>query len=346
MKNPTRVLLLFGLFWSAITLAFDVFTVRSLFGQWRSTHFVATDGRILSSEVTTNHGSDSTTYGAKVNYEYRVEGRRYASSRVRFGQMSDSGGAWARQAVRDNPAGATRTVYYDPAHPAEAVLQTGVGGQDLFLALFLSPFNAVMLGIWWMAVNSLRPAPPFGGATIRAEAGEIRVRFAQAAPLAVALGAFGLVTFLALFALAIPFGFSPPRGLTVFAWLMALIGAAWAFAWQRRKDRQFKPDLIVSPERGTLTRTRAPNLQTSTPKSWSEWKAARDTPITVPLERIRSVEIRERVSTDENATKHAVVVLVVGTSDGTNEDIDLATWHLPERAEAFAAWLRETLALR
>lgn len=174
MRNPTRFLTVFGLFWSAITLSFDVIIVRGVLGQWRSMHFIAAEGHILHSEVTTSNGSEGATYGARVRYEYRVNDRRYESDRVRYGQMSTSDGKWARRTVRENPAGATRPVYYDSAAPAEAVLQTGVNGENLFMALFISPFNAVMIGLWCWAVAARRPDPPYGGARIRAVAGGVR----------------------------------------------------------------------------------------------------------------------------------------------------------------------------
>ena len=56
--------------------------------------------------------------------------------------------------------------------PAEALLRPGLAGSDLFLLLFMTPFNAVMLGFWWLGWNRLRRKwhkPIAGGVKLRIE---------------------------------------------------------------------------------------------------------------------------------------------------------------------------------
>lgn len=52
----------------------------------------------------------------------------------------------ASEFVAAHPPGSAVTVFYDPASPATAVLESGFDGRDIFLPLFLLPFNVVMLG--------------------------------------------------------------------------------------------------------------------------------------------------------------------------------------------------------
>lgn len=325
MNKVFRFLWVWTLFWSAIVLAFDVMLVRAVVGQLHSLRFRETAGTILSSEVTSHSDSEGTSHRASVVYEYSVAGAVHRSDRVRFGQMGDSNPGWARRTVAENPAGAQRPVYYDPADPSESVLQTGISGQDLFLALFLTPFNAVMVTMWVvLARNHLRP-PLAGGARIRVESDAIQVWYASMSPAFGAVIGLGGTAFVSIFALGFTFGGSPP--LAVALWVWALMGAAGGagYFWRRRQLAAARPDLTIDAGKATIT------LQ-----------ASAGAPVIIPLEQVRGVEVKERVTpSGEGESRTLVPVLLVRNGPGH----DLGSWFIPRRAEAFAAWLRETLAL-
>lgn len=347
MKRPTAFLVFFGFFWSAITLTFDVVCVHGLLGQWRSRSFVSVPAVILSSEVTTDSGGDGTTYGAKVRYRYVVGRDTHESERVRFGQGSDSDGRWARRVARDFPAGSTRTAYYDPADPAEAVLQTGVGGQDLFLALFLTPFNVVMVMLWGGLVMNWRAVPPAGGARITTLPDRLLVKFNLVTPAVAALVALAGSTFVGIFIVGFSQGFSPSLALVNTVWLACIVATiAAAFHWRKRVATG-APDLVINATDGTLTLV-APAPATVT--HWPAWRTARKNPpppAVVPLEQIRGVAVRERITNtgDGSSTSYVPVLLVQAARAAEVRELDLGSWMLPRRAEAFAAWLRETLSL-
>jgi hypothetical protein len=343
----TRVLLIFAVFWSAITLVFDVFCARSLIGQWRSERFAAGSGRILSSEVTRNSDGDGTTYGAKVRYRYRVGNQAYESETVRFGQMSSSDDDWARETVAAFPAGADCTVYYDPRDPASAVLQRGISGQELFFALFLTPFNVVMIMIWGALLTGWRRPPVAGGAVVTVLNDRIEVRFVKFPPAGVGLMAAGGLAFALIFVVGFSSGFSPPLPLMIGCWSAVLAAGLAAFFWNRRNFGGQRPDLVIDAAQGTVAVLPAAPKATATP-TWKEWRRplAR-TPVVAPLNRIRGVEVRERITDngDGQSQTHVAALLVATDNPGAPEEIDVGSWMFPAGAESFVRWLRETLGL-
>jgi len=98
-------------------------------------------GTITSSDVSKRITRDSnhrkrTTYYPKVGFQYQVDGRRYASSRIAFG-TGDTGGSakWARKVVNKYPVGKTVTVYYNPQDPQYGVLESGITWRSIIFLL-------------------------------------------------------------------------------------------------------------------------------------------------------------------------------------------------------------------
>jgi hypothetical protein len=108
----------------------------------------STSGRIISSRMMS--GPPDAEW-SDVEYEYRVDGRRYTSDRVSFGgplHLSVNVGPEevccesAEDIVRRHPAGRTVRVHYDPKDPREAVLQPGRGP-----SILLEQLGAVLIGV-------------------------------------------------------------------------------------------------------------------------------------------------------------------------------------------------------
>jgi hypothetical protein len=88
----------------------------------------ATDGRITGSKVerVKRGGEDKATYTADITYEYALDGRTFEGDRVWFGDDYSATDASAfRAAVGRYPVGSAVKVHYDPAEPAESVLEPG-----------------------------------------------------------------------------------------------------------------------------------------------------------------------------------------------------------------------------
>ncbi len=96
--------------------------------------------------TTDNDGND--TYTPIVRYRYEVNGKTYESQRLAFGgQTSFSNNFEAEDFLKSYQENAPVTVYYNPANPSEAVLDTStssgrslifLGGFFVFIGLALS----------------------------------------------------------------------------------------------------------------------------------------------------------------------------------------------------------------
>ena len=92
-----------------------------------------------------------TTHGAPLAYRYEVEGRTYLSNIRCFGALAGASRDWALSILERYPAGRAVPVYYNPADPDSAVLETGVSSEAFWLpgaglAFLLFGIAAVILG--------------------------------------------------------------------------------------------------------------------------------------------------------------------------------------------------------
>src|SRR5215470_6723115 len=107
MKRKTiGFLLLFGIFWSAITLLFDKLIFVAAARQILSRNYPATQGTILSSEVTHHDDNDGgTTHGVSIRYSYSVGGEEYTGTKYRYASFNSSDSTWAHSVVSANAPG-------------------------------------------------------------------------------------------------------------------------------------------------------------------------------------------------------------------------------------------------
>ncbi|MDH7578386.1 MAG: DUF3592 domain-containing protein [Bacillota bacterium] len=122
------------IFWYVVILLAGMMLIilgaRTLRQALASRSWPACQGRIISSEVKMYHPGptlreEGPSYSAEILYEYRVEGKRYTSRRVFFGEYSSGSPGPARRVVDRYPPGKQVPVYYDPARPEVAVLEPG-----------------------------------------------------------------------------------------------------------------------------------------------------------------------------------------------------------------------------
>jgi hypothetical protein len=96
-------------------------------------------GAVLNSEVKVNqhHGSKgrtTVTYEPAVSYQYKVNDQSYSGDHIGFGTTT-YGRSKAEKIIALYPTGAPVTVYYDPADPSQAVLETKAKSGVTFIAL-------------------------------------------------------------------------------------------------------------------------------------------------------------------------------------------------------------------
>ena len=89
-----------------------------------SQEWFSTSGQVVKSRVEVS-GGEVTSVRPRVVYEYTVGGQRYQSQQIRAGDtlLSIRASGDAYKIIDRYPEGATVTVYYDPADPAQAALE-------------------------------------------------------------------------------------------------------------------------------------------------------------------------------------------------------------------------------
>src|SRR4051812_46582206 len=200
-------LVLFGGFWSAVTLSFDVMWARNFWRQMEARDYATVQGKMVDARIENSRGRRGTSERAELAYRYTAMGREYTSQRLRHG--TERGDQFARDFVRAHPAGSEVTVYYDPGDPSRAVLTPGIIGMDLFMPMFLLPFNAVMLAFWvagWGMVGRLGRAAP--AMTVVQIPGGVRARLPSVRPVYVAVGAAAAGAFVMVFVVGLSTGMS------------------------------------------------------------------------------------------------------------------------------------------
>jgi hypothetical protein len=107
------------------------------------------DARIENSGVHAFESRDSdsdrlrTQYRVDVVYSYEIAGVRYTGDKFSASQFSANTEVLARRQAERYPAGSAIQVHYNPANPAEAIVNPG--GRALLLLLWLVPLAVVIL---------------------------------------------------------------------------------------------------------------------------------------------------------------------------------------------------------
>jgi Protein of unknown function (DUF3592) len=142
--------------------------------------------RVIDSEREDGHRFEERNF-ANIVYEYSVAGKKLRNNRVSIGE--DLGNFEVAETITKYPAGMAVTVYYNPPHPNEAVLE-----RDLPKGLW------GCLGIGTAVVLAIVFGSAFGLNQI-SHLISTRLVDPKLSPLVIALGAFGFV--ISLFALAL-----------------------------------------------------------------------------------------------------------------------------------------------
>jgi hypothetical protein len=89
---------------------------------WQGTQGRVVDSRVDKRSSTDSDGHTSTSYEAIVLYKYSAMGKDYTGDRVAFGVKNTNPGP-ANEVIKRYPVDTQVMVYYNPAKPAEAVLE-------------------------------------------------------------------------------------------------------------------------------------------------------------------------------------------------------------------------------
>jgi len=257
----------FVLIWSSLCLAFDVIIGWSALRQIQAIGFPNVPGQILNSKIKEERGhGGSRSYRVEVEYAYRVAGIRHVCTTYRKGYWSGPRRI-AEALAASLPQGKVVDVYYNPRDPADAVLKTGIDGTDLFLAMFMTPFNVIMLGCWAGLWHTWRYGST-GGARLTDDGIAQRVEVAGVGPVISAFAAAGAVAFILIFVVGFSAGILPLLPMTVAAWTVILIAAATAWIWTAARSSSLG-DLVIDRVHKTLTLPVLGDRQAPLVVSWS-----------------------------------------------------------------------------
>jgi hypothetical protein len=290
-----------------------------------------TKGKITAIDVV-KHRGESSTNELKVEYQFDVAGKHYTGSRYRYG-MANSSDKWAENYRRAHPVGTPVQVHYHPVDPTDAVLTAGVEGEDLMIAIFLTPFTCVMLGMWWACWIALRPARGdlvAGGLPLVDTGGQVVARMPGISPLAIALAVLGAAGFSMVFVLGLSTGLHPPLWLAIVAWCVLLGAAAIAYVMVASSRWQGKYDLRVDRIHDYLV----------LPANFG-----RIDHVQVPFDRISGIGVHQPISAKANRSNTTQQVVVYERNDGgsTNSHV-IAEFYEPSPAESLAEFLRTEIA--
>jgi hypothetical protein len=105
--------------------------VRANYRDRQSLQWPAVSGAVMQSEAQQYRHGKSGGWEANISYRYQVDERRYVGTRISL--WDPKGRRRTKYEVNtfaaNNPARSTVTVYYDPQHPENAVLEPGADEQ-------------------------------------------------------------------------------------------------------------------------------------------------------------------------------------------------------------------------
>jgi len=320
-----------GIIWSAMTLFADYYLGSALINQLRARNFSQTTGQITRSKVTSNDSGEGTMYGVSIRYHYEVNGHSFEGKRLRYGAGAYSEPDWAESAVAEFPEGAKVTVYYNSRNPAESVLDPGTRGVNPMLFLFITPFNAVMLGLWMAGFTNLKmqffPSPN-GGVRFFRDEHILRVRLPRHPAIYRFLATTGFVAFLELFPIAIFCGgFDPRPSIALNAIYIAYGYGLVTFLWTLWVNNSGESDLIIDYTRKIV----------ELPRTFR-----RKTRLQINMSDITRLTVRTASETSGNGERFTYIPTLFWESD-TRTQGKLMEFYLKRNAEQFVEWLHPQL---
>jgi hypothetical protein len=331
-------LIFFAVFWCGLTGVFDGFIAWTIYRQSRAESYPVTTGIVTGAEMSSHTSTDSdghtsTTYRADIRFRYEVDGRTYTSDTYRYGVMSTSDHSHAGSVLERYPVDAEVLVHYNPRDPSDAVLEVGVSGMDMFLILFLTPFNLV--GLWLLAMvgGSIRRRvtnPPAGGVPLVQRGGITHARLPRIAPLTAAgITSLG-ISFLSVFVVAFGTGMDPPMWLIWTVWGFVLVPSVLIYFWRTFVVGSGAKDLVIDEDARTL----------SLPQTFG-----RKLDIIAPFDAVTELDVEEIIHrSSKGGTSYTYAPrLTWNDEQGAPRQERLAEWHDARRAGHFIAWLRDRL---
>lgn len=243
--------LLFGIFWSMMILAFDAICgYTAAYQIWAEQTFKPAQATIVSATI--SQGAESTK-SPVIEYTYRVDGRDYRGNRYCFGAGGASGG-WADAILQQYPAGRVVPCYYQPSSPGESSLRVGLESGEVFFFIFMGPFNAVMLAMWWyVGIRLIRKdwSPSSGRFGFDRHGNQV-IRLSIFNTPGAALAGFGAACVVLIFVFGFGIDGHPPLALAFGGLGIAVLTGALVGAWHWTQVQAGNYDLKVDTLSGMV----------------------------------------------------------------------------------------------
>jgi hypothetical protein len=328
MKYFTVILLV--ALWAFVFWMIDVHGVEVLLRQHAAESFPSTQGTVLHSGVTITRGSKgSIHYHVSISYQYVVDGQTYMGRRYRYDGHPDNGEI-ANAVVGSHPAGSMVQVYYNPRDLWDTVLSPAVDAQDVYILFLFTPVSLVLL---WVLLNAVQQLDWPGGSTAVAggvklisEMRYTRVRLPRYQPLMLGLAALSALSLLAGILMAAGAVSGPP--LTAGAESLAgmLFGSGLVYGWYYRQVQSGRQDLVIDEGARTI----------QLPLTYKRREQS-----SVPFSEIKQVAMKMVRHKRKGGVYYTYLVTLEMTDGSLQYLINMKL----NRAEAFAAWLKEKFSL-
>lgn len=309
--------------WSLLTLGADALIFHGVVRDLWAMGYPQVTGTITDSAVKVSRGK-STTYRLDVRYTYAVNGQRFTGNRHRYSSRGVSDQDEVEAQARRYAVGAEVPVFHAPDAPADSVLEPGITGGDLFLMLFLLPFNVVMVGLMVMAFTRREET-----AEVRPEQreGRLHVSLNDTSPaLAGAYGAAG-TAFATIFLVGIPTGFNPSVPVALLAWAAIVAAGVYAVRWKRGRMASGHYDLVLDPSARRLSLPAIGDRPARLDVRWDEVQSI-------------TVETHTRKTSKGGTQLSYRPTLLLSVGEPSRRRQVLVDWSDPDRAEVLVAWLR------
>lgn len=314
----------FVVLWSLLTLGADGVILQGIVRDVWALGWPSVTGTLTDSSIQESRGK-STTYRLAVRYTYAVDGRSFNGDRYSFSSHGVSDRDEVEEQARRYAAGTRVTVFHAPGDPATSLLEPGLSGGDLFLMMFLLPFNLVMAAAVASRFQRQEEVPLVNPE--RREGGRLHVTINDTSPaLAGFLGAGG-AAFAGIFIVGVPAGFSPSLPVAVVAWAAVVAAGLYAMRWKRARLASGHYELVLDPRARRLS---LPALLDRKERRDIAWDEVQDI----------TVETHTR-KTSRGGTQLSYRPTLVLTGGGPSRRQEaLVDWSDLDRAEALVAWLR------
>lgn len=315
--------------WSAGTLLFDVMFVRGAWKQYASQSWSEVQGKVVHSAVKTHSDSDGTSYSLELNYEYSVGNFTYRGTKDTELPNTMFGSSSVQNRVSELPKGKSVPVYYDPRDPTKAVLVRGITVRDIaglsFMAMFMTPFNLVMLGSWygvwtWMTGGFKRATPP--RVQTFENGAELRIRLPHTTPFAWALIGLLAGSFGGIFVLAGANALTGRPEVNLIGWAVVLAIASIAYLRRAKQLEDGRYDLIVDGLRRNIVIPPADEKRET---------------LTIKADELKGVTVERDETKDSDGDK--VVKFTPTLMYGDHQRVRVITVSAEDEAETLATWL-------